>query len=140
MFQVDDNFLASIGYDTEALSEDKKNQYKSEIQEELIARVSEDIAKELDEDQTNELSDIQENPDRAYGWLNEFHSDYREDQSFKSLLSVADHEEEAVTFYATSLWLNEAVPRFGEIMKEEMGHYQAELIRKRELVNRSLGI
>lgn len=139
MFQVDDNFLSSIGYDPASLSEDQKDQYKDEIQEELTARISEEIAKELDEKQTNELSEIQENPERAYDWLNEFHRTYRENENFKGLVAAADSETEAVTFYATSLWLNDAVPRYGEIIREQMSNYQVELIRKRELIARSLG-
>lgn len=139
MFQIDDDFLSSIGYDPKVLSDDQKERYKKEIIDELIARTSEEIAKELDEDQANELNDIQENPSRAYSWLNEFHSGYKEDENFKGLASVADDEAEAVTFYAVGLWLNDAVPRYGEIMREQMADYQAELVRKRELVNRSLG-
>lgn len=140
MFQIDDNFLSSIGYDPTSLSGEQRDQYKKEIQEELTARISEEIAKELDEKQTNELSEIQENPERAYSWLNEFHRAYRENENFRGLVATADNEAEAVTFYATSLWLSDAVPRYGEIIREQMGNYQAELIRKRELINRSLDV
>lgn len=137
MFEIDDNFLTSVGYDVTTLSDAKKRQYKDELSEELNQRIIQSMMSEIDESQANEMSDIQENPDRARAWLHEFHSDYRTRDDFRQL-AAAMSEDELVTFYATSLWFKDAIPGFGEIVQDEFDKYQSELIATRQMVNSSL--
>lgn len=137
MFEIDDTFLASIGYDVRTLSEERKIRYKNELSEELSQRIKQALVDELDEAQANELSDIEESFDRAQRWLEEFHQDYRERGDFRQL-SEGMLEEQVISFYAVGLWLRDAIPRFGEIVQEEFTRYQQELIAMRQQVNATL--
>ena len=64
MFQIDDNFLTSVGYDVANLSDEKKQQYIDEFTAEVNERVSERLVSELDDQQIDEFNDIQESPER----------------------------------------------------------------------------
>lgn len=138
MFTIDDNFLASVGYDVTGLSEEKKQQYIAEMTEELNARISDRFLNEIDNEQVDEMHEIQENPDRARSWLAEFHSDYRDRDEFKQVVQVVP-EDEAVTFYAVALWMRYAVPGYGEIVQQELEAYHAELVDLRKSVNDVIG-
>ena len=135
MFQIDDQFLASIGYDIDKLSDEQKQKYINELTNELNARATERLVSELNEHQVDELNDIQENADRAYRWLDEFHSDYRQRDEFKQLVAVSPNERDAVVFYAASLWMQDAVPRYGELMQQEMNEYHRQLVAMRQAAN-----
>ena len=139
MFTIDDDFLASVGYDTASLSDEKRQQYIAEMTEELNARVSDRSLNEIDNDQVDEMHEIQENPDRARAWLAEFHNDYRNRHEFKEVAQVVD-EDEAVTFYAVALWMRYAVPGYGKIVQEELEAYHTELVELRKSVNDVIGV
>lgn len=139
MFIIDNNFLSSIGYDTATLAAEKRQQIIDGLTEEMNVRLTERFFNEVDDAQAEEMSEIQENPDRARRWLNEFHSDYRAREDFKQVASV-NTEDDAVTFYATALWLGDAIPMYGEVIQEELNKYQQELVGKRKMVNQALGL
>lgn len=137
MFQVDEEFLQNVGYDVANLSEDRKQRYIDEMSEELTQRTVQTLFAELTEGQAAEMADIESNPERARRWLDEFHYDYRQREDFRQLLAVMS-EDELVTFYATSLWLRDAIPGYGTIVDNEFLKYQQELIATRQMVNDSL--
>lgn len=139
MFDIDDNFLASVGYDVDSLSEEQKDQYKSEIMEELHARTAEALSSNLDETQVDDFASIQDSAERAKSWLYEFHSDFEQSDDYQALVRALG-EQEAQVFYAGALWLRHAVPGYGQKMQEIMEDYQEELIEKRAMVNKALGI
>lgn len=139
MFEIDDNFLASVGYDLAVLSEEQKAQYKRELTEELNTRLIDRFAPELSEEQVSELEGIQDNIERANGWLNEFHPNYSEMSGFKEMAEAGDRDD-AVKFAASTLWMNDAVPSFGELISEELQKYHDELVEKRQMVNKALGL
>jgi len=139
MFDIDDNFLTSIGYDVAMLTEEQKNQYKVEITEELQARVSEQLASDLDEAQVADLESIQNSAERADQWLHEFHSDLVGSEDYK-MLEQALGTEEAQIFYASALWLRYAVPGYGQIMQEILSDYQNELMEKRRMADEAAGL
>lgn len=138
MFEIDEDFLVSVGYDLALLSDDQIGQYKREMTEELTARLSERLGGELSEEQTEEFEQIQDSPERARRWLDEFHTDYRDKEEYKELRKVTDDEDEATRFYAASFWMSDAVPKYGQLIQEEMDKYQAELVEKRRLSNEAL--
>ena len=76
MFNIDDNLLAAIGYNVATLSEEKKNQYRREISEELNQRASAEVLVRLSKQEALEFEDVNSNPDRTRRWLAEFHGDY----------------------------------------------------------------
>ena len=139
MFEIDDNFLQSIGYDVTTLSEAEKSQYKAELTEELQERLNERLGGELEESQVEDLEGIQKSSVRANQWLNEFHEDYSTFDDYKAILSSVG-EEEAKVFYASALWMQDAIPGYGLIIREEFEKYQQELVKKREMVNQALGL
>ena len=59
MFNIDDNFLASIGYDVALLTPEQRAQYQAEILEEVNTRLSERLALELTEEQVMDMESIQ---------------------------------------------------------------------------------
>ncbi|MCA9336035.1 hypothetical protein KC967_03990 [Candidatus Saccharibacteria bacterium] len=132
MFQIDDNFLASAGYNVASLSEAQKQQYIDEFTAEANERISERLVSELDDQQIEEFNEIQENPERAKNWLNEFHAGYHDKEEYRQILEGTGSEDDAATFYAAALWMNDAVPRYGELIQEELDNYLAQLVKMRE--------
>ncbi len=139
MFQIDDNFLTSVGYDVAQLSGEKKAQYIEEITNEVNERVSERLVSELDDRQIDIFNSLQEEPDRARAWLDEFHWGYQDHEMYKTLLDTAGNSDDAATFYATALWMNDAVPQYGALIQEELDAYQAELVKMRQAANDMVG-
>lgn len=139
MFNVDDDFLTSVGYDVATLNDDKKAAYKAEIAEELHQRVTEELAAQLDETQVEDLEGIQNSAERAKQWLEEFHSDYASSDEYKAALDAVG-EQDALTFYAGALWLRHATPEYGKLAEEIMAAYQAELAEKRRIANEAFGV
>lgn len=131
MFEINDDFLVSVGYDLALLSDEQIAQYKKEMTEEMTARLSERFARELSEEQISEFEEIQTSTERAQRWLDEFHTGYEEREEYKNIADNAEDRGEAIRFYASMLWLNDAVPKFGELVQEEIDAYQAELVEKR---------
>lgn len=134
MFQIDDNFLTSIGYDVASLSDEKKQQYIDELTTELNARISDRLVSELSEDQVEEFNEIQENPDRAFRWLDEFHADYHDAPEYRQVLDGTGSESEAATFYASALWMRDAVPDYGQKIQQEFDSYHDQLVKLRQSV------
>lgn len=140
MFNIDDKLLADIGYNTETLSEEEKEQHKVSINKEVNRRVAERIAPELTNEQTVEFEDVTNNPDRTKRWLAEFHGDFIDRQDYQQVRSLCDSDEEAMSFYASALWLRYAVPSYGDIMQQVFDEYIEELVSMRAMVNKGLGI
>ena len=138
MFDINDDFLASIGYDVAALSDDEKEAYRRELTEELQARLSERLGSELEPDQVDDFESIQNSGERANQWLHEFHDDFEQQDDYKTLVTALG-EKDAQIFYASALWMQDAIPGYGLIVREEFDKYQHELIEKREIVNKALG-
>ncbi len=139
MFDINDDFLESIGYDVAALTDDEKEKYEQEITEELQARLSERLGSELEEDQVDDFESIQNSSERADQWLHEFHGDFEQHDDYKTLVTALG-EPDAKIFYASSLWMQDAVPEYGLIVREEFDKYQQELVKKREMVDKALGL
>lgn len=139
MFEVDDTFLQSVGYDTNLMSEQQKTEVRTRFLEELHLRSGEEITHRLSDEDAEEMREVGDNPERARRWLQEFHSDYRDRDEFKNIAAGAENDDEAVTFYAVALWLNYAVPDYGEIMKEVMRDYHETLIQRRDMARAALG-
>ena len=131
MFEINDAFLSNIGYDVDSLSEEQKAKYKAEYTEEFSNWVQKKILAKLDERQIEEFSEIENSPERARQWLDEFHSDYRDRDDYKTIRAGLD-QDEADTFYATSLWFSYAVPKYGELIRDELEAYQSHLVGLRQ--------
>lgn len=140
MFQVDDEFLRLVGYDIATMSEERKEERKQFFTNELNARLTERLAEELDEAQVDDFATLQDDGDeRVRQWLAEFHSDYETTDDYRQLQEVLG-EEDARGFYASLLWLQDAVPGYGKIAEELMAEYHEELVKKREMANEALGL
>jgi hypothetical protein len=140
VFNVDDNLLAAIGYNVATLSEEKKNQYRREISEELNQRASTEVLARLSKQEALEFEDVNRSPDRARRWLAEFHGDYASRQDYQAIRELFETDEDAMSFYASALWMRYAVPDYGKIMQEVMNEYVEELADMRRAVNEQLGI
>ena len=138
MFQLDDSFLKSVGFDVSSMSEEKKAKYRQEFTAELNELATERLMAELDDAQTDEFSGIQEDAGRARQWLGEFHHDYQQNDEYKQLAEAAPNEDEAVKFYASALWMNHAVPRYDELFQKVLTEYHAKLVRMRQAANNSV--
>jgi len=130
MFEINDDFLKNIGYDVDNLTESQKDEYKAEFTQDFSERLIERFSDELTPEQSEEFMDIQNNPTRTRRWLDEFHADYRERAEFKQLVA-AGSDDEAMTFYATALWLRDAIPGYGEVIQSELNEYQIEMVELR---------
>ena len=140
MFNIDDNLLAAIGYNVATLSEEKKNQYRREISEELNQRASAEVLARLSKQEALEFEDVNSSPDRTRRWLAEFHGDYASRQDYQAIRELFETDEDAMSFYASALWMRYAVPDYGKIMQEVMNEYVEELADMRHAVNEQLGI
>ena len=58
MFNIDDALLTKIGYNVAMLTEEQKDKYKREIQEELNRRVAERFLPKLSDDEIIEFEDV----------------------------------------------------------------------------------
>ncbi len=140
MFQIDDEFLQSVGYDLATMSDQQKEERTRFFTNELNARLSERLAEELDEAQVDDFSTLQDGGDeRVLGWLQQFHPDYEESSDYQRLKEVLG-DEDARSFYASALWLQDAVPGYGKIAQQLLVDYHAELVEKRRLANEALGL
>ena len=137
MFEIDDEFLASIGYDVTRLTEEQKDRYKTELTEEVQDRVIERLAPELDEAQIADLESIQNSAERAESWLYEFHSDFQESEGYQAVIQALG-ELDGKIFYASTLWLQDAIPDYSDDVRDVLNVYQNELIELRERVHQSL--
>ena len=126
MFEIDDDFLKSVGFHLDIMSDEQKEAQKQRLNGMFERRLIERFMPEMDDEQIEELNDIQSNPDRANRWLDEFHADYRDHDDYKQLREVSE-EDEANTFYASMLWMSYAVPNFGELIQEELVKFQIEM-------------
>lgn len=140
MFNVDDNLLAAAGYDVAMLSEERKEQYRREMSKDLNKRASEQLLARLSKEETLEFEDVNSNPDRTRRWLAEFHGDYASRQDYQAIRELFETDEDAMSFYASALWMRYAVPDYGKIMQEVMNEYVEELADMRRAVNEQLGI
>lgn len=140
MFDIDDALLTKVGYNIAIMTESQKDECKREIQEELNQRVAECFLPKLSEDEIVEFEDVQSNPDRTRRWLEEFHSDYATREDYKAVRQTMDSDEEAMSFYATALWLRYAIPGYHDIMQEIFDDYIGGLIDMRNEVNKQLGL
>ena len=140
MFNIDDNVLAAAGYNVAMLSEEKKEQYRREMSKELNKRASEQLLARLSTEESLEFEDVNSNPDRTRRWLAEFHSDYASRQDYQAIRELFETDEDAMSFYASALWMRYAVPDYGKIMQEVMNEYVEELADMRRAVNEQLGI
>lgn len=138
MFEIDDDFLTSVGYDVASLSDERKQQYIDEMTQELNDRISDRLMQEMSDEQVEEFSDIQENHDRAVRWLNEFHADYKTREDYQTVRDGIGDDIEAESFYATALWMRDAVPNYGGLIQEEMAAYRAELAKMRQIANNAI--
>lgn len=138
MFEIDDNFLQSVGYDTNLMSEEQKTEVRTRFLEELHHRSSEEVAHRLSDEESEEVAEIGDNPERARSWLQEFHSDYRDRDEFKNIAAGAENDDEAVTFYAVALWMSYAVPDYGHIMQDVMRDYHETLVQRRDMARAAL--
>lgn len=140
MFNIDDNLLATIGYDVAALSEEKKRQYFRQISEEVNKRVAERLYARLSKQEALEFEDVGGNPDRTRRWLAEFHGDYASREDYRSIRELFDDEKDAMSFYASALWMRYAVPDYGKIMQQTFDEYVEDLVAMRQAVNERFGI
>ena len=139
MFNVDDNFLASVGYDVATLSSGQKDRYVSEITAELKARLADRLASEIDEEQAADFATLQGDDERVRAWLQEFHQNYASDTNYM-MAEAALGEVEGREFYATTMWTQDAVPCYVELAQDIINSYQAELVQRRQMANASLGL
>ena len=139
MFEIDDTFLANVGYDVATLSDEQKEKYKNEITAEVNGRIIDEMADELSPEQVDDIGGIQDSSERARQWLHEFHGGFEQDDDYKAIVSAVG-EEEALVFYASSLWFADAVPGYGELIRDILNAYQDELIEKREMASKAFGI
>ena len=131
MFEINDDFLTSIGYNVTALSDENKQGIIDELSKEFTERMQERFLAEIDEMQAEDFDHMQETMENTRAWLGEFHADYQDRDDYKQLAQVMDGEDEATQFYASELWIRDAVPNYHGIMQEELQLYHNDLIKKR---------
>ena len=139
MFNVDDNFLASVGYDVSVLTSEQKAQYITEITAELKARLADRLVSEIDEEQAADFATLQGDDERVCSWLQEFHPNYIGDTNYM-IAEAALGEVDGREFYATTMWTQDAVPGYVELAQEIINSYQAELVQRRQMANAALGL
>ena len=126
MFQVDDEALQTLGYQTAVMHDDEKAHIKEQIASDLNTRFGAAVAQELTSDELEEFSDIQESPERARRWLQEFHPDYAQQKEYTELCDDGRTTDEADAYYAATLWMDYAVPNFGQIAQRVASDYMAQ--------------
>lgn len=136
MFQLDDNFLQSVGLG--GLPDDQKKAFLDYLREQLEIRVGTKLSDGLSSAQLDEFeSFIDRKEDKVYEWLSANVPNYQEDQVYQQLKSGAPENIPQIVIlseYASLKWLGLNRPDYKDVVSATMGELRDEVIQNRDAI------
>jgi hypothetical protein len=142
MFQLDDQFLQSVGLGQ--LPDDQKQAFLQHTYETLEERVGMRLASGLSEAQLEEFEGFAaQDEQKTYAWLSANVPDYQNHDEYKQL---ADSAPEGVTplmvaaEYASVKWLEINSPNYRQVVAEELTKLRDEIIASKDKIGQQSSI
>lgn len=136
MFQLDDQFLQSVGLGD--LPEDQKQAFLQHTYETLEERVGTRLADGLSEAQLQEFEAFASQDEaRTYAWLNANVPDYANQDDYKQLASTAPEGVAPLAIaaeYASVRWLEINSPNYRQVVAEELTKLRDEIVASKEQI------
>lgn len=136
MFQLDDQFLQSVGLGD--LPEDQKQAFLQHTYETLEERVGTRLADGLSEEQLQEFEAFaSQDESRTYAWLNANVPDYANQEDYKQLASTAPEGVSALAIaaeYASVRWLEVNSPNYRQVVAEELTKLRDEIVASKDQI------
>lgn len=134
MFQLDDQFLQSVGLGD--LPDDQKEAFLQHTYETLEERVGTRLADSLSDEQLQEFESFaNQNEEKTYGWLSAHAPDYTTHEEYKQLSSSAPEGTPPLVVaaeYASIKWLELNSPNYRDVVAEELNKLRDEIIASRD--------
>lgn len=133
MFQLDDNFLQSVGLG--AMPADQKQAFLQHIYEELELRVGTKLSEGLTDDQLTEFESFM-NGDEAKirGWLDAQLPGYQQSEDFQKFTENIPPEAKELAVlaeYASLKWLEANRPNYKDVVAQELEQLKQEISANR---------
>lgn len=130
MFQIDDNFLASLGL--AALPQDEKEKMKAHIYETLEMRVGMRLASGMSDQQLSEFEGFMSGDvTKATDYLTAWNSDWEKDPAYVASQQVAAQQgidpNAATSEFAALKWLETNFPDYKKVVAEELEKLKQEI-------------
>ncbi len=139
MFQLDDQFLQSIGLGD--LPQEQKEAFLQHTYETLEERVGTRLADGLSEAQLQEFEAFASQDEaRTYAWLNANIPSYAEQDDYKQLASTAPEGISPLAIaaeYASVRWLEINSPNYRQVVAEELTRLREEIVASRDQISAS---
>lgn len=134
MFQLDDQFLQSVGLGD--LPEDQKEAFLQHTYETLEERVGTRLADSLSDEQLQEFESFaNQDEEKTYGWLSAHAPDYTTHEEYKQLAESAPEGTPPLVIaaeYASIKWLELNSPNYRDVVAEELNKLRDEIIASRD--------
>jgi len=130
MFQIDDNFLASLGLG--ALPQDDKEKMKAHIYETLEMRVGMRLASGMSDQQLTEFEGFMSGDvTKATDYLDQLNPNWRNDPAYSASQQQAQKAginlNAATSEYAALKWLETNFPDYKKVVAEELEKLKEEI-------------
>jgi Protein of unknown function (DUF5663) len=139
MFQLDDQFLQSIGLGD--LPQEQKEAFLQHTYETLEERVGTRLANGLGEAQLQEFEGFASQDEaRTYTWLNANVPGYADQEDYKRLAATAPEGTSLLAIaaeYASVRWLEINSPNYRQVVSEELTRLRDEIIASRDQISGS---
>lgn len=130
MFQLDDNFLQSVGLGD--LPEDQKQAFLQHTYETLESRVGERLAESLSEAQLEEFEGFATHDEaKINNWLSQHIPNYQQEEDYKQLAASAPDKVPPLVVaaeFASVRWLGMNSPNYREVVAQELNKLRDEIV------------
>lgn len=137
MFQLDDNFLQSVGLGN--LPEDQKEAFLQHTYETLEERVGEKLAASLSDDQLAEFESFAtQDEQKVNGWLQANVPDYQNESDYQQMAANAPEDTTPLMLaaeFASVKWLGLNSPNYRDVVAQELEKLRQEILASREKIN-----
>ncbi len=134
MFQLDDNFLQSVGLG--GLPDDQKEAFLQHTYETLEERVGERLAADLSDEQLTEFESFAtQDEEKVNAWLGSNAPDYRNEAEYKQMAESAPEDVTPLMLaaeYASVKWLGINSPNYRQVVAEELEKLRKEITASRD--------
>lgn len=136
MFQLDDNFLQSLGLGD--MPDDQKQAFLQHIYEELELRVGTRLSEGLNDDQLTEFEAFMNGDEEMIrSWLNANVSGYEQSDDFAVFRKNVPPETPVLAVlaeYASLKWLEVNRPDYKDVVADELEKLKNEIISSRDQI------
>lgn len=136
MFQLDDNFLASVGLGD--LPAEQKQAFLNHLYEELELRVGTKLSEGMNEQQMMEFeSFIDRDEPKVRAWLERYINDYANQPDFLAMSKSAPADVEEVALlseYASLKWLEMNRPDYKQVVAHELETLRQEVSANKDAI------